>query len=94
MQPASRAGAIFEIVVNCGTFQGGIAATTPTGSRRTITSEPSAPGRTSSHGNAFAMVRKDSIIIQGAGACARLENEVGEPISVVITSAISPSLPA
>ena len=40
------------------------------------------------------MVMNDSIIIQGAGDWARLENEVGDPISVVITSAISPSLPA
>ena len=85
MQPASSAGASLDIVVNCGTFHGGIAATTPTGSRRTMTSAPSAPGRTSSHGNSLAMPMNESIIIQGAGDCARLENEVGEPISVVIS---------
>ncbi len=94
MQPASNAGAILEIVVNWGTFQGGIAATTPTGSRRTITSLPSAPGRVSSHGNALAMPMNDSIIIHGAGDCARLENEVGDPISVVISPAISSRRPA
>ena len=32
-QPASSAGASFDIVTNCGTFHGTIAATTPTGSR-------------------------------------------------------------
>ncbi len=80
--------------MNWGTFQGGIAATTPTGSRRTITSLPRAPGRCSSHGNALAMLMNVSIIIQGAGDCARLEKEMGEPISVVITPAISSSRPA
>ncbi len=55
-----------------------------------MTSVPRAPGRTSSHGKALAMAMNDSIIIQGAGACARFEKLVGEPISVVITSAISP----
>ena len=40
------------------------------------------------------MARNASICIHGAGDCARLENDVGEPISVVISSAISPSLPA
>ena len=80
--------------MNWGTFQGGIAATTPTGSRRTMTSLPRAPGRGSSHGKALAILRNVSIIIQGAGDCARLENDVGEPISVVITPAISSSRPA
>ena len=82
------------MTVNCGTFHGGIAATTPTGSCRTITSAPSAPGRVDSHGNSRAIVRNASICIHGAGDCARLLNEIGEPISVVITSAISPSLAA
>ena len=43
VQPASSAGASFDIVTNCGTFHGTIAATTPTASRRTIT-VPRRPG--------------------------------------------------
>src|SRR6478735_1105644 len=82
------------MIVNCGTFHGGIAATTPTGSRRTTTSVPSTPVRRSSHGNDRAMPRNASICIHGAGDCARFANDVGEPISSVISSAISPSLPA
>ena len=83
MQPASSAGTSFDIVTNCGTFHGTMAATTPTGSRRTMTSVPSMPVRASSHGKAPARCsRKVSSIIHGAGACARLEKEIGEPISV------------
>ncbi len=82
------------MIVNCGTFHGAMAATTPTGSRRTTTGEPSAPGRDSSHGNSRATARNASICIHGAGDWARLLNEVGEPISTVIRSAISPSRPA
>ena len=78
------------MIVNCGTFHGGIAATTPTGSRRTTTGAPSAPARLSSQGYSRAIARNASICIHGAGDCARLENDVGEPISSVITSAISP----
>ncbi len=63
------------MIVNCGTFHGGIAATTPTGSRRTTTVEPSAPARSSSHGNSRAMARNASICIHGAGDCARFEND-------------------
>ena len=81
------------MIVNWGTFHGGIAATTPTGSWRTITS-PRDPARDSSQGNARAMARNASICIQGAGDCARFENDVGEPISRVIRSAISASFPA
>ena len=94
VQPASSAGTTFDMIVNCGTFHGGMAATTPTGSRRTSTGVPSTPVRVSSHGYSRAMPRKASICIHGAGDCARLENDVGEPISVVIRSAISASLPA
>ena len=79
------------MIVNCGTFHGAIAATTPTGSRRTTTGEPSAPGRVSSQPYSRAMPRNASTCIQAAGACARLAKEVVEPISVVMTSAISPS---
>ena len=82
------------MIVNCGTFHGGIAATTPTGSRRTTTGAPSTPARSSSHGNSRAIARNASICIHGAGDCARFENDVGEPISRVIRSAISASLPA
>ena len=94
VQPASRAGTSLDMIVNCGTFHGGIAATTPTGSRRTTTGEPSTPARSSSHGNSRAMPRNASICIHGAGDCARLANDVGEPISRVIRSAISASFPA
>ena len=82
------------MTVNCGTFHGGIAATTPIGSCRTITSAPSTPGRVDSHGNSRAIARNASICIHGAGDCARLLNEIGEPISMLISSAISPSLAA
>ena len=37
------------------------------------------------------MAMNASICIQGAGDCARLANEVGEPISTVMSSAMSPS---
>ena len=80
-----------DSTVNWGTFHGGIAATTPTASRRTITSPPSAPARVSSQGNSRAIFVNASIIIQGAGAWARLLKEIGEPISVEITVAISSS---
>ena len=82
------------MIVNWGTFHGGIAATTPTGSRRTITGIPITPSRSSSQGYSRAMPRKASICIHGAGDCARFANDVGEPISAVMTSAISASLPA
>jgi hypothetical protein len=35
------------------------------------------------------MSRKVLSIIHGAGDCARFENEIGEPISSVITAAMS-----
>ena len=81
------------MIVNCGTFHGGMAATTPTGSWRTMTS-PSEPARVSSHGKVRAMARNASICIHGAGAWARLEKDSGEPISVEMISAMSPILPA
>jgi len=81
-------------MVNCGTFHGGMAATTPTGSWRTTTSAPSAPGRVDSHGNSRAIARNASICIHGAGACASELNEIGEPISVEMIVAISSSLAA
>ena len=90
-QPESSAGTSLDMIVNCGTFHGAMAATTPTGSRRTTTGMPSAPARSSSQGNSRAMARNASICIQGAGDWARLLNEVGAPISRVIRSAISPS---
>ena len=92
-QPDSSAGASFDIVTNCGTFHGTMPATTPTGSRRTITS-PNTPGRCSSHGYDWAMVMKALSIIQLAGACARFEKLMGEPISSVMTVAMSPSFAA
>ena len=81
------------MIVNCGTFHGGIAATTPTGSRRTTTG-PSTPWRCSSQGNSRAIPRNASICIHGAGLWARLLNEVGAPISRVIRSAMAVRLPA
>jgi hypothetical protein len=53
VQPASRAGTTLLTAMNSGTFQGMIAATTPTGSRRTFVS-PNMPVRVSSHGNVAA----------------------------------------
>jgi len=47
--PAASAGPSFSIAVNCGTFHGTMAATTPTGSRRT-SAAPIMPERTSSNG--------------------------------------------
>ena len=94
VQPASSAGTSFDRMVNCGTFHGGMAATTPTGSWRTTTSAPSAPGRVDSHGNSRAIARNASICIHGAGACASELNEIGEPISVEMIVAISSSLAA
>src|SRR5438552_16800626 len=49
VHPATKAGASFDIAVNCGTFHGAIAPTTPTGSRRTMTLPPKTPVRLSSH---------------------------------------------
>src|SRR5215216_13644 len=89
VHPAINAGASFDIVTNCGTFHGTIAPTTPTGSRRTTTSLPRTPWRRSSHGYSRAMSRNVLSIIHGAGDCARFENEIGEPISSVITAAMS-----
>ena len=88
--PESSAGASFDIVTNCGTFHGTMAPTTPTGSRRTMISPPMEPGRFSSQWKSAATPRKLVSMIHGAGDWARFENEIGEPISVVITSAMSP----
>src|SRR4029079_8668077 len=88
-QPASSAGASFDMVTNCGTFQGTIAPTTPTPSLRTITSLPSTPCRFSSQSNSLATWMKVVSIIHGAGVWASWENEIGEPISSVMTAAMS-----
>src|SRR3954470_8064378 len=53
VQPASSAGTSLLMAMNNGTFHGMIAATTPTGSRRTRVS-PNMPLRVSSHGNVDA----------------------------------------
>src|SRR6185437_11120498 len=82
--PESSAGASFDIVTNCGTFHGTMAATTPTPSWRTSTSGASVPGRRSSHGNSDATAMNELSISHGAGVCASCENEIGEPISVVM----------
>ena len=92
-QPASNAGASFDIVTNCGTFHGTIAATTPTASRRTITGLPSTPMRSSSHAQLAATSMKVLSIIHGAGDCASCANEMGEPISSVMIAAMSIMLP-
>ena len=78
-QPASSAGASFDIVTNCGTFHGTIAPTTPTPSWRTITSPPSTPARRSSHGYSAAICRKAVSISHGAGDWASCENVMGSP---------------
>src|SRR4051794_41084665 len=53
VHPASSAGTTLLMAMNSGTFHGMIAATTPTGSRRTRLS-PNIPVRVSSHGNVAA----------------------------------------
>src|SRR3954469_23375887 len=53
VQPASSAGISLLMAMNSGTFHGMIAATTPTGSRRTRDS-PNRPLRVSSHGKVSA----------------------------------------
>src|SRR5438067_9776390 len=80
VQPVTSAGPSFDIVVNWGTFHGTIAPTTPTGSRRTTTSDPRDPGRVSSHGYSAPTRRNVSSIMSGAGVCASCENPIGEPI--------------
>ena len=89
VEPESSAGASFDIVTNCGTFHGTIAPTTPTPSERTITGVPSMPVRSSSHGYCCASVMKLLSIIHGAGDWASCEKVIGDPISVVITWAMS-----
>ena len=89
VEPDSSAGANFDMVTNCGTFQGTIAPTTPTPSERTITGVPSMPVRSSSQGYFLASSMKLFSIIHGAGDCASCEKLIGEPISVVITCAMS-----
>ncbi len=89
VQPDTRAGASFDMVTNWGTFHGTIAATTPTGSLRTMTGEPSTPLRVSSHSQLRPSSRKVLSIIHGAGAWASWLNVMGEPISSVTTWAMS-----
>ena len=67
VQPESSAGASFDMITNCGTFHGTMAATTPTGSQRTMTGVPSMPVRSSSQGNSRAIWMKVLSIIHGAG---------------------------
>ena len=90
LEATGSAGATFDIVTNCDTFQGTTAATTPTGSWRTMTS-PNAPVRASSHSKSLAIARKVLSIIQVAGAWPRFEKVIGDPISSVITVARSSS---
>ena len=59
MQPASSAGTSLLIAMNSGTFHGMIAATTPTGSRRT-TLWPNRPLRVSSHGKVVGELGVDA----------------------------------
>ena len=47
------------------------------------------PVRSSSHGYFCASAMKLLSIIQGAGDCASCEKLIGEPISVVMTCAMS-----
>ena len=54
VEPDASAGASLSMVTNSGTFQGTIAPTTPTGSRRTSVG-PSTPARRSS--NAYSRAR-------------------------------------
>lgn len=74
--------------MNCGTFHGTTAATTPTGSRRT-SNGPSAPARRSSYGNSRATVIAASHTIIAASACTMTLDVYGVPFSELMTRAIS-----
>ena len=71
-QPASRAGASFPAIRNCGMFHGTMAATTPVGSLRTMMSSPKAPGRVSSQAKPSARSAKASMSTIGQGRLGEL----------------------
>lgn len=87
-QPASSAGPSLAAAVNCGTFHGTTAATTPTGSRRT-SSGPRTPPRRSSYTKSRAMVIAASQTIIAPSAWARTDQEYGEPFWALMERAIS-----
>lgn len=84
----SSAGASFAAAVNCGTFHGTMAATTPTGSRRTR-SLPRAPSRVSSYVKLRATLIAESQTIIAASACTMTPEVYGVPFSLLMTRAIS-----
>jgi hypothetical protein len=70
-------------------FHGTTAPTTPVGSLQSRMSWPKRPGRRSSQSMPSAMSAKALSRIIGSVACENLENEMGEPISAVMSWAIS-----
>ncbi len=86
--PASSAGASLAAAVNCGTFHGTTAATTPTGSRR-ISSGPSAPARRSSNANPPATVIAASHTIIAASDWTMTPEVTGVPFCAPMTRANS-----
>ena len=88
VHPAINAGIIFGMIRNCGTFQGTIAPTTPTGARRRWTS-PNNPGRRSTHGNSLAAAMLRCIWATAPVPCPNRLKLLGEPISAVMRSAIA-----
>ena len=76
------------MMVIWGTFQGAMAATTPTGSRRTRV-VPKAPARSSSQSMTEASSRVVSSSDHGAQAWPSREKVIGEPDSAEMSRAIS-----
>ena len=84
MQPARNAGASLLIAMNSGTFHGMIAATTPTGSRRTRL-RPNMPLRSSSHGKDSASCCCTARTAVAGVICIMLTVPPGAPISLEMT---------
>jgi hypothetical protein len=83
-QPASSAGTSLERVVVWATFQGGIATTTPAGSRSTVPATwPASPSRSSSHGKRRACAAIARMIATEPLACEPVVQRIGAPISAV-----------
>ena len=90
VHPASSAGMSLPMMITCGTLNAGMAATTPTGSRR-ISYGPYGPRSVSLHSVARAAATKPSIIVAMLPTWPIWENSSGEPFSRVTSSAISSS---
>jgi hypothetical protein len=86
VHPATSAGANLPDAVTCGPFHGVIAATTPTGSRRTVTG-PRIPSRRSSHAKPAPSWPKYRHPAAAAATCRGWD--IGAPICAVIKAANS-----